>query len=46
MEGAKFMGGVKIEKDRRDISLPEEKIDIVAIKEEDKTEEKTTFELV
>jgi cytoskeletal protein CcmA (bactofilin family) len=46
MEGAKFMGGVKIEKDRRDISLPEEKIDILAIKEEDKTEEKTTFELV
>jgi cytoskeletal protein CcmA (bactofilin family) len=46
MEGAKFMGGVKIEKDRRDISLPEEKIDILAIKKEDKTEEKTTFELV
>jgi cytoskeletal protein CcmA (bactofilin family) len=46
MEGAKFMGGVKIEKDHRDISFPEEKIDIIAIKEEDKTKEKTTFELV
>ncbi len=46
MEGAKFMGGVKIEKDLRDISLLEEKIDILAIKEEDKTKEKTTFELV
>ena len=46
MEGARFMGGVKIEKDRRDISLPEEKIDILAIKKEDKNKEKTTFELV
>lgn len=46
MEGAKFMGGVKIEKDLKEISPPEEKIDILAIKEEDKTKEKTTFELV
>ncbi len=46
MEGAKFKGGVKIEKDRRDISLPEEKTDILAIKKEDETKEKTTFELV
>jgi cytoskeletal protein CcmA (bactofilin family) len=46
MEGAKFIGGVKIEKDLKEISLPEEKIDILAIKEEDKNKEKTTFELV
>ncbi len=46
MEGAKFMGGVKIEKDLKEISPPEEKIDILAIKEEDKNKEKTTFELV
>jgi cytoskeletal protein CcmA (bactofilin family) len=46
MEGAKFKGGVKTEKDLKKISPPEEKIDILAIKEEDKTEEKTTFELV
>jgi len=46
MEGAKFIGGVKIEKDLKEISPPEEKIDILAIKEEDKTKEKTTFELV
>jgi len=46
MEGAKFIGGVKIEKDLKEISPPEEKIDILAIKEEDKTEKKTTLELV
>ena len=46
MEGAKFMGGVKIEKDLKKISPPEEKIDILAIKEKDKNKEKTTFELV
>ena len=46
MEGAKFKGGVKTGKDLIEISPPEEKIDILAIKEEDKTEEKTKFELV
>ena len=46
MEGAKFKGGVKTGKDLKEISLPEEKIDILAIKEKDKTEEKTKFELV
>ena len=46
MEGAKFKGGVRTKKDLKEISLPEEKIDILAIKEEDETEEKTTFELV
>ncbi len=46
MEGAKFKGGVKTEKDLNEISPPNEKIDILAIKEEDKTKEKTTFELV
>ncbi len=46
MEGAKFKGGMKTGKDLQEISFPEEKIDIIAIKEEDKTKEKTTFELV
>ncbi len=46
MEGAKFKGGVKTAKDFIEISPPEEKIDILAIKEEDKDKEKTTFELV
>jgi len=46
MEGAKFKGGVKINKDFEEISPTEEEIDILAIKEEDKTKEKTTFELV
>ncbi len=46
MEGAKFKGGMKAGKDLIEISPPEEKIDILAIKEEDKTKEKTTFELV
>jgi len=46
MEGAKFRGGVKIEKGFKEISPPEEIIDILAVKGEDKTKEKTTFELV
>jgi len=46
MEGAKFKGGLKTEKVLKEISLSEEKIDIIAIKEEDETEEKTSFELV
>jgi cytoskeletal protein CcmA (bactofilin family) len=46
MEGAKFKGGVKTGKDLIEILPHEEKIDIIAIKEEDKTKEKTTFELV
>jgi cytoskeletal protein CcmA (bactofilin family) len=46
MEGAKFKGGVKIDKDLEEISGTEEEIDIIAIKDKDKTKEKTTFELV
>lgn len=46
MEGAKFKGGVKMNKDLEEISATEEEIDIIAIKDEDKTKEKTTFELV
>ncbi len=46
MEGAKFKGCVRIEKELKEISAAEEEIDIIAIKEEDKTKEKTTFELV
>jgi len=46
MEGAKFKGCVRIEKDLKEISAAEEEIDIIAIKDEDKTKEKTTFELV
>jgi cytoskeletal protein CcmA (bactofilin family) len=46
MEGAKFKGSVRIEKDLKEMSPEDEEIDIVAIKDEDKTKEKTTFELV
>ncbi len=46
MEGAKFKGGMKTGKDLEEISFLEEKIDIIAIKEEDETEEKTIFKLV
>ena len=46
MEGAKFKGSVRIEKDLNEISAAEEEIDIIAVKDEDKTKEKTTFELV
>jgi cytoskeletal protein CcmA (bactofilin family) len=46
MEGAKFKGSVKIEKDLEEISDTEEDVDIIAVKDEDKTKEKTTFELV
>ncbi len=46
MEGAKFKGSVRIDKDLEEISDTEEKIDILAVKDEDKTKEKTTFELV
>ena len=46
MEGAKFKGSVRIDKDLEEISDTEEEIDIIAIKDEDKTKEKTTFELV
>jgi len=46
MEGAKFKGGVKMNKDLEEISATEEEIDIIAIKDKDKTKEKTTFELV
>lgn len=46
MEGARFKGCVRIEKELKEISATEEKIDIIAVKEEDKTKEKTTFELV
>ncbi len=46
MEGAKFKGIVRIDKDLEEISPPEEEIDILGIKDEDKTKEKTTFELV
>jgi cytoskeletal protein CcmA (bactofilin family) len=46
MEGAKFKGSVRIDKELEEISDTEEEIDIIAIKDEDKTKEKTTFELV
>ncbi len=46
MEGARFKGGMKIEKDLKENSPTEEEIDIIAIKDEDETKEKTTFELV
>ena len=46
MEGAKFKGSVKIEKDQEEISDTEEDIDIITIKEEGKNKEKKTFELV
>ncbi len=46
MEGAKFKGGMKAGKNLIEISHPEEKIDFLTIKEEDKNKEKTTFELV
>jgi cytoskeletal protein CcmA (bactofilin family) len=45
MEGARFKGSVKIEKELEEISDTEEEIDIIAIKE-DKNKEKKTFELV
>jgi cytoskeletal protein CcmA (bactofilin family) len=46
MEGARFKGSVKIEEELKESSATEEEIDIIAVKEEDKTKEKTTFELV
>jgi cytoskeletal protein CcmA (bactofilin family) len=46
MEGARFKGSVRIEKELEEISDTEEDIDFTAIKEEDKTKEKKTFELV
>ena len=45
MEGARFKGSVKIEKELEEISDTEEEIDIISIKE-DKNKEKKTFELV
>jgi cytoskeletal protein CcmA (bactofilin family) len=45
MEGARFKGSVRIDKDIKEISSTEEEIDIIAIKDKDKTKEKTTFEL-
>ena len=46
MEGAKFKGSVKIEKELEEISDTEEEIDIITIKEDDKNKGKKTFELV
>jgi cytoskeletal protein CcmA (bactofilin family) len=46
MEGARFKGCVRIEKELEEISEAEEDIDFTAIKEEDNTKEKKTFELV
>ncbi len=45
MEGAKFKGAVKMEKEVKEISPHEEKIDILPLKEEE-TKDKTSFELV
>jgi len=46
MEGARFKGCVRIEKELKEIEATEEDVDIIAIKDEDKTKDKTTFELV
>jgi cytoskeletal protein CcmA (bactofilin family) len=46
MEGAKFKGGVKIDKDFKEISHTEEEMDILPFKKEEKAKDKTTFELV
>jgi cytoskeletal protein CcmA (bactofilin family) len=46
MEGARFKGCVRIEKELEEISDTEEEVDFIAIKEEDKNKEKKTFELV
>jgi cytoskeletal protein CcmA (bactofilin family) len=45
MEGAKFKGGIKIEKYFEEISSDEEKIDILPLEKEEKEKDKTTFEL-
>ena len=45
MEGAKFKGGVKMEKEVKEISAHEQKVDILTLKEEE-TKDKTSFELV
>lgn len=44
-EGAKFKGGIKMEKDVKETSPAEEKIDTLPLKEKKETKEKTTFEL-
>jgi len=46
MEGARFKGSVRIEKEFEEISATEEDIDIITVKEDDKNKEKKTFELV
>ena len=47
MEGAQFKGGVKMEKEVKEISPPEEEPEIIPLKEEDEEKkDKTSFELV
>ena len=45
MEGAKFKGSVRIDKDLEEISDTDEEIDILPLRDDDKPKEKTTFEL-